>query len=145
MTVVQARLLRYSSSYPCITLWYYSLYNRINLVSLQTRISSSIYVPLGAKTILSHSHIENDSSPIFLDPIVRSGSRHIFVLFKQVSLIWINYLETLSCWDNTSCYYTCRILYRIDPQRFENHLPMAWLQVIPQLQPFRPPETKRGG
>ena len=87
-----------------ITLWYYSLYDRIKLASLQTQISSCIYVPLGAKTISSHSHFENDSSP----NISGSGSliqiKIHYVLFKHVALIWIHYLETRSHWDNTSCY-----------------------------------------
>jgi hypothetical protein len=31
---------------------------------------------------------------------------HTFVLFKGVTLTWINYLETWLHLDNTSCYYT---------------------------------------
>jgi len=49
--------------YADITLWYYLFYNRIKLASWQTQISHLNYVPLGAKTISSHSHFEDDSSP----------------------------------------------------------------------------------
>ncbi len=88
-----------------ITLWYYSLCDKIKLASWQTQISSFNYAPLGAKTILSCSHFEDDSSP----HISGSGSpiriKIQLVLFNHASLMWINYLETRSHWDNTSCYY----------------------------------------
>ncbi len=91
---------------PSITLWSYLHYSRIKRTSWQTRISLCKYAPLGAKTILGHSHFENDSSP----HISGSGSliwiKIHFVRFKHVSLIWINYLETCSHWDNMFCYYT---------------------------------------
>ncbi len=77
------------------------LYSRIHL----KWISLCYCAPLGAKTILSQSHFKDDSSPY----ISWSGSSirvsHTFVLFKHVTLIWINYLETWLCSDNTSCYY----------------------------------------
>jgi hypothetical protein len=63
----------------------------------------------GAKTILSQSHFEDDSSPHI------SGSESpiwidlTFVLFKHVILRWINYLETWLRLDNTSCYYILSI------------------------------------
>jgi hypothetical protein len=60
---------------------------------------------LGAKTILSWFHFEDDSSP----NISWFGSSiriiHTFVLFKNVTLTWIKYLETWLRSDNTSCYY----------------------------------------
>ncbi len=89
----------------CITLWYYSTYDRIQFTSLDTRISLCIHTPFGAKNTSSRSHFEDDSSP----HISRNGSliriKPTFVLFKHVTLMWINYLETWSHWDNTSCYY----------------------------------------
>ncbi len=95
---------------PFIMLWYYSTYDRIQLTSLDTQISSYIRTPLGVKTTLSRSHFEDDSFPY----ISGSGSliwiKTMFVLFKCVSLIWINDLETRSRWDNTSCSFYGRNL-----------------------------------
>jgi hypothetical protein len=78
-----------------ITLGYYSLYDRIRLSSLQTQISSYIYAPLGAKTTLSCPHFEDDSSPHISrsSSLIQIKDTHS-VLFKHVSLIYINYLET---------------------------------------------------
>jgi hypothetical protein len=60
---------------------------------------------LGAKTILSWSHFEDDSSPYISWSSSSMRIIHTFVLFKHVILIWINYLETWLRSDNTSCYY----------------------------------------
>ncbi len=86
-----------------ITLWYYSTFDK----GLSLLWSTFVFTcHFGAKTILSRSHFEDDSSPHF------SGSGSLiwidltFVLFKHVILIWINYLETWLCSDITSCYYT---------------------------------------
>ncbi len=82
------------------------LYHIIILLYFVVGSTFVIAPNLGAKTILSWSHFEDDSSPY----ISWSGSSirisHTFVLFKHVTLIWINYLETWLCSDNTSCYYT---------------------------------------
>ncbi len=70
----------------------------------------------GAKCNSSQSHFEDDSSP----HISGSGSLIridlMFVLFKHVILMWINYLETWLRSDNTSCYYTSVILYIVDQE-----------------------------
>ncbi len=60
---------------------------------------------------LSRSHFEDDSSQY----ISWSGSSlwisHTFVLFKNVTFTWINYLETWLHSDNTSCYYINYLFY----------------------------------
>ncbi len=59
----------------------------------------------GAKTILSRSHFEDDSSPYIYGFGSLIRIELAFVQFKQVILMWINYLETWLRSDNTSCYY----------------------------------------
>ncbi len=46
-----------------ITLWYYSTYDRIQLTSLDTWISSYIRAAVGTKTTSSRSHFEDDFPP----------------------------------------------------------------------------------
>jgi len=57
----------------------------------------------GAKTSLSWSHFEDDPSPYISwsssDSLIRI--LHTFVLFKNITLTWINYLETWLSSDNT--------------------------------------------
>ncbi len=89
-----------------ITLWYYPTYDRIQFTSLDTWISLCIYAPFGAKTIMSRSHFEDDFSTHIYGSGFLIQIKPTFVLFKHVTFMWINYLETWSCWDNTSCYYT---------------------------------------
>ncbi len=69
-------------------------------------------MPLGTKTILSHSHFEDDSYPHISGSGCPIWIKIYFVLFKHVSLMWINYLESWSRWDNTSCNYTKRSIIR---------------------------------
>jgi hypothetical protein len=61
---------------------------------------------LAPKLSWIHLTLSDNSSPY----IYWSGSwiriSHTFVLFKHVTLIWINYLETWLRSDNTSCYYS---------------------------------------
>ncbi len=102
-----------------IKLWYYSTF------TLESSLLKSTFVfthHFGAKTILRHSHFEDDSSP----HISGSGSLIrtdlMFVLFKHVILMWINYLETWLHWDNTSCYYRHRNEVSIKKVDIENQL-----------------------
>ncbi len=74
-----------------ITLWYYLTYERFQF----TLGSAFVFTRhFDAKTISSRSHFEDDSSL----HISGSGSfiqiKLTFVLFKHVTLMWINYLET---------------------------------------------------
>ncbi len=97
----------------------------------------------GAKTISGRSHFEDDSSPHI------SGSSSLiwidlmFVLFKHVILMWINYWETWLRSDNTSCYYT-GINYRcksflsqergIHPKKFFSDLKMKkWRRKMAEI------------
>ncbi len=89
-----------------ITLWYYPTYDRIQFTNLDTWISLCIYTPFDTKTILSHSHFEDDSSTHISGSGFLIQIKPTFVLFKHVTFVGINYLETWSRWDNTSCYYT---------------------------------------
>ncbi len=59
-----------------------------------------------AKPILGCCHFEDDSSPHISGSSSLIRIDLIFVLFKHVILIWINYLETWLSSDNTLCYYT---------------------------------------
>ncbi len=89
-------------NWQIITLWYYLTYDRIQF----TIGSAFVYLcHFGARTILSHSHFEDDSSPHISGSSFLIQIKPIFVLFKHATLIWIDYLETWSRSDNTSCYY----------------------------------------
>ncbi len=60
----------------------------------------------GAKTILSQSHFEDDSSPHISGSSSSIRIDLMFVLFKHIIVRLINYLETWLRSDNTSCYYS---------------------------------------
>ncbi len=63
---------------------------------------------LGAKTVFESISLWrwlDDSSPYISWSSLPIQIHHTFVLFKDVTLTWINYLETWLCSDNTSCYY----------------------------------------
>ena len=60
---------------------------------------------LAPKLSLSQSHFEDDSSPYISWSGLPIWIHHTFVLFKDVTLTWINYFETWLRSDNTSCYY----------------------------------------
>jgi hypothetical protein len=87
-----------------VTKWYYPTYDRIQFTSLETWINLCIYAPLWRQ-----NHFESLSLWRWLLPHI-SGSGSLirieltFVLFKHVTLMWINYLETWPRSDNMSCY-----------------------------------------
>ncbi len=74
--------------------------------------SGSAFV-IAPKLSLSGSHFEDDSSPYISWSGSPIGSA---ILFKDVTLTWINYLETWLRSDNTSCYYIM----------LSNKLPFPW-------------------
>ncbi len=120
----------------------------IQLTSLDTRISLCIHAPFGTKTILSRSHFEDDSST----HISGSGSpiriKPTFVLFKHVTLILINYLETQSHWDNTSCYYKWSVVNTNPGCYFFiyfSHTPTAKPQCLPMANHALKPLLWMGG
>ncbi len=86
-------------------LWYYPTYDRIQFTSLDTRSAFVFTCYFGTKTILSCSRFEDDSSPHISGSSSLIRIKLTFVLFKHVTLMWINYLETWPHSDNTSCYY----------------------------------------
>jgi hypothetical protein len=85
----------------------------------------------GTKTISSRSHFKDNSSP----HISGSGSMiqidHMFVLFKHVILMWINYLETWLRSDNTSYYYT--FFKNVIENALRRLCPLSW-HVTPRLK-----------
>ncbi len=80
---------------------------------------------LGAKTIFESISLWRWLLPPYF--LIRFLDRisHTFVLFKDVTLTWINYLETWLRSDNTSCYYTLvnlnpRVLSKMQRSKCEN-------------------------
>ncbi len=68
--------------------------------------SAFIIAPsLGAKTIFKSISLWKQLLPLYFLIQFPDRISHTFVLFKDVTLTWINYLETWLCSDNTSCYY----------------------------------------
>ncbi len=68
--------------------------------------SAFIIVPnLGAKTIFESISLWKWLLPLYFLIWFPNRISHTFVLFKDVTLTWINYLETWLRSDNTSCYY----------------------------------------
>ncbi len=87
------------------------LYHIIILVYFTVGSTSSgsafvIAPKLGTKTIFESISLWSWLLPPYF--LIRFPARisHTFVLFKDITLTWINYLETWLRSDNTSCYYT---------------------------------------
>ncbi len=89
-----------------IELSYYDislLYSRIHLKWI-----SRCYC---AKTIFESISLWRRLLPLYF--LIRFLDRisHTFVLFKDVTLTWIDHLETWLCSDNMSCYYRTACVY----------------------------------
>ncbi len=97
--------------YVILSTWHYIYYHVMIIVYFTVGSTSSgsaffIAPKLGAKTNFELISLWRWLLPLyflirFLDQI-----SHTFVLFKDVTLTWINYLETWLRSDNTSYYYT---------------------------------------
>ncbi len=61
---------------------------------------------LGAQTIFESISLWRQLLPLYFLIRFPDQISHTFVLFKDVTLTWIDYLETWLRSDNTSCYYT---------------------------------------
>jgi hypothetical protein len=60
---------------------------------------------LGAKTIFEFISLWRRLLPLYFLIRFLNWISHTFVLFKDITLTWINHLETWLCSDNMSCYY----------------------------------------
>ncbi len=93
---------------PINSLFFYHIMILFYFVVGSTSSGSAFVIApnIGAKIILSRSHFEDNSYPYISWSASSIRISHTFVLFKNVTLILINYLETWLHSDNTSCYYT---------------------------------------
>ncbi len=70
---------------------------------------------LGDKTIFESISLWRQLLPLYF--LIRFFNRisHTFVLFKDITLTWIKYLETWLRSDNMSCYYKYKEVNRSEP------------------------------